>query len=129
MNPALKASSFAKIIGHQRTIPVRNNGRQIFLPIDHVEHIRAARNYSIIYALNGKYWVTSKTLQDFDELLNPSNQFLRLHRSYLVNLSLVVDCFYENEGFVVLLRNNKKIRVSRRNVKTVRSAVVNVQCA
>ena len=129
MNSALKTSSFARTIDNLGTIPVRTNGRQVFLPIDHVEHIQAARNYSIIYGVNGKVWVTSKTLQDFDELLNASNQFLRLHRSYLVNMSLIVDCFYENEGFVVLLRNNKKIKVSRRNVKIVRSAMVSANCA
>lgn len=125
MNPTLKTSSFAKIIVNLGRIPVRNNGRQILLPIDHIEYIQAARNYSIIHGVNGKSWVTSKTLQDFDELLNASNQFLRLHRSHLVNISLMVDCFYEKEGFMVLLSNNKKLKVSRRHVKNVRSAVVN----
>ena len=123
MNSTLRTSSFARTIDNLGTIPVRANGRQAFLPNGNVEHIQAARNYSIIYGVNGKCWVTSKTLQDFDELLNASNRFLRLHRSYLVNISLIVDCFYENEGFVVLLKNEKKIKVSRRNIKSVRSAL------
>ena len=129
MNSALRISSFAKTINKARKIPLRNNGRLEFLPIDNVEHIEAARNYSIIHGLNGKLWVSSKTLQAFDELLNPSCQFLRLHRSYLVNRSLIVDCFYENDAFVVLLRNDKKIRVARRHIKRVRTAVLNVNCA
>jgi len=129
MNSPLKTSSFARTIDLTRKIPLRNNGRLEYLPIEYVEHIEAARNYSIIYALNGKFWVSSKTLQAFDNLLNPSCQFLRLHRSYLVNRSLIVDCFYENDTFVVLLRNNKKIRVARRHIKDVRSLVMDLKCA
>ncbi|SEI78435.1 LytTr DNA-binding domain-containing protein [Dyadobacter koreensis] len=123
-----KTSSFARMIDISKKIPLRNKGKLEYLPIENVEHIEAARNYSIIHALNGTNWVSSKTLQAFDDLLNPSSQFLRLHRSYLVNLSLIVDCFYENDSFVVLLRNQKKIRVARRHIKRVRSTVMNVNC-
>lgn len=129
MDSTLKISSFAKTIELSNKIPLRSNGRLEYLPIENVEHIEAARNYSIIHALNGKNWVSSKTLQAFDDLLNPSSQFLRLHRSHLVNLSLIVDCFYENDSFVVLLRNQKKIRVARRHIKRVRSTVMNINCA
>ena len=130
MNSALKTSSFAKMIVHAKKIPLRTNGRQVLLPIQNVEHIQAARNYSVIYGTNGKSWVASKTLQDFNELLDPFNQFLRLHRSYLVNTALIVDCFYENERFTVLLSNQKKLHVSRRYVKAVRSALmIRANCA
>ncbi|WP_254561149.1 LytR/AlgR family response regulator transcription factor [Dyadobacter diqingensis] len=124
MNAALKISSFAKAIDKSKKIPLRNNGKLEYLPIDNVEHIEAARNYSIIHGLNGKFWVSSKTLQAFEKLLNPTRQFLRLHRSYLVNRALIIDCFYENDAFVVLLTNQKKIRVARRHIKLVRMEVM-----
>ena len=129
MNSTLMISSFAKTINKSRKIPLRTNGKQVFLPIDHVVHIEAARNYSIIYGSNGKHWVCSKTLQSFDELLNPSSQFFRLNRSYLVNLSSIVNSFYDKEIFMVLLSNDKKIRVARRHIKAVRTALTNLECA
>ncbi len=129
MNSTLMISSFAKTISKSWKIPLRTNGKQVFLPIEQVVHIEAARNYSIIYGPNDKQWVCSKTLQAFDELLNPSSQFCRLNRSCLVNLSSVVTSFYDNQVFIVLLSNNKKIRVPRRHIKAVRFALTNLKSA
>lgn len=125
MDSARKISSFAKAIDNTKKIPLRNNGKLEHVPIDHVEHIEAARNYSIIHGLSGKFWVSSKTLQAFEKLLNPTHQFLRLHRSYLVNRAVIIDCFYENDTFFVLLINQKKIPVARRHIKLVRMEVMN----
>lgn len=123
MNQATKISSFAKAIDKSKKIPLRNNGKLEYLPIEQVEHIEAARNYSIIHGPEGKVWVSSKTLQAFEKLLNPSQQFLRLHRSHLVNRAVIMDCFYEKDAFMVLLTSQKKIRVSRRQIKLVRMEV------
>ena len=126
MNSTLQSSNLVHTLGNTKQISLRNKGKLFHLPIDQIEYIQAARNYSIIYAQNGKFWVSSKTLLAFDESLN-EHQFLRLHRSYLVNISVVVDCLYDNDSLVVILKNDKKIMVSRRQVKRVKSTFGNTK--
>jgi two-component system LytT family response regulator len=125
MNPAMKISSFTKAIDKSKKIPLRNNGKLEYLPIAEVLHIEAARNYSIIHGPEGKVWVSSKTLQAFEKLLNPTHQFIRLHRSHLVNKAVIIDYFYENDTLMVLLTSQKKIQVSRRQIKLVRMEIMN----
>lgn len=81
-----------------------NDGVEI---IDHndIINIEASSNYSLFYLKNGKTCLVSKTLKDF-ELKLPSSQFLRCHRSHIVNYSHVVKYSTKNGGFLELSNKN-----------------------
>jgi DNA-binding LytR/AlgR family response regulator len=66
---------------------VRNNDKMIKIPLDEILYIEADRNYSKINTLKKQYLLVS-TLKDFDEKLT-SNYFIRLHRSFIVNISQI----------------------------------------
>jgi DNA-binding LytR/AlgR family response regulator len=69
------------------SIFVRKNERMIKIMIQDILYFEADRNYCKIYAKN-KECLLVMTLKEIDEKL-PKENFLRIHRSYIVNLSHV----------------------------------------
>ena len=64
---------------------VRHNGKMIKLLLDDILYIEADRNYSILVTPKGTYLI-STTLKVLEEELN-CQKFIRVHRSYMVNIS------------------------------------------
>ena len=69
------------------SIYVRRNERMIKIMIKDIYYFEADRNYCKIYAKN-KECLLVMTLKEIDEKL-PKEHFLRIHRSYIINLSHV----------------------------------------
>ena len=69
------------------SIFVRKNERMIKILIDDILYFEADRNYCKIFS-KGKECLLVMTLKEIDEKL-PKDKFLRIHRSYIVNLSHV----------------------------------------
>ena len=65
-----------------------------------------------IFTKNDKEFIVSKTLKDFDETLDDKN-FIRIHKSYLVNKQSITS-YIRSNGIKVKLRNGKLLPVSRR---------------
>ncbi len=91
-----------------------------FYDIEDIYVCKAEGNYTTIFLRGSeKVELVSKTLKEFEELLSGYN-FIRTHRSYLVNLnhlkeyrrsSLIGDA--EGEGGCVMVAKNLKVPVSR----------------
>lgn len=66
---------------------VRHKDRMVKLVIDDILYIEADRNYCHIYTATSEYVLTT-TLKTMEEKL-PTRYFLRIHRSFLINLRQV----------------------------------------
>lgn len=66
--------------------------------------------YTTFFCSDGKKYLVSKTLKEFEEQLTKSH-FIRPHQSFIVNLNFIDK--YEKSG-VIYLKNGKKIPVSSR---------------
>jgi len=64
---------------------VRHNGRMVKLLLDEILYIEADRNYSNIITSSGNYLI-STTLKVVEKEIK-SHLFIRVHRSYMVNIS------------------------------------------
>ena len=64
---------------------IKNNDKMIKIFINDLLYIEAERNYCKLYC-KGKEHLLVSTLKDLDEKL-PSDLFLRIHRSFIVNIS------------------------------------------
>ena len=74
--------------------------------------IEAISNYSKFFFNNGKTLVVAKVLRWFEECLG-TDQFIRLHRTHIVNKKLISQYSF-NGGGTVELMNGERIAVSRR---------------
>ena len=80
--------------------------------LDDILYAESSGNYTNLYFTNLQMICTSKPMHEYEELLEDSG-FIRIHKSYLVNL-LHVKEYVRGEGGSVILSNNKEIEVSRR---------------
>jgi two-component system LytT family response regulator len=75
-------------------------------------YCEANRNYTIFHLQNQKPICASKTVYDYEILLEDSG-FARVHKSFLVNLEHVKE-YNRGEGGTVVMSNNYELEVSRR---------------
>jgi len=80
--------------------------------LEEIVYCEAQRSYTIFRLGNNKTIVISKPLFDYDRLLTDTT-FLRVHKSFLINL-LHVKEYIRGEGGTVMMSNGMEIEVSRR---------------
>jgi len=88
----------------------------VFLEVDKIIRCEADLNYTRFILVEGKTFISSKTLKEYEDLLSVHNNFLRVHRSHLVNVDFVLK--FRNEGSLVL-KDNSIVPVSRRKKEEV----------
>ena len=79
------------------------------------------KGYTTFYCSDGKKYMVSKTLKEFEERLSQAN-FTRPHQSFMVNLKFIDK--YDKSG-QIHLKNGKKIPVSSRKKETFLSTFLN----
>jgi len=88
---------------------VRHHGQMQKLMFDAIRFVEADRNYCTVVTDSGDYILTS-TLKNMEERL-PQEHFIRVHRSYIVNLSrldVIGDHHLEIERKVIPLSKSHK---------------------
>ncbi|MCS4436018.1 LytR/AlgR family response regulator transcription factor [Aquiflexum gelatinilyticum] len=82
------------------------------IPINEIKYLEANDDYVNIYTKEGKF-LKNKTLSFYEKSLDTS-LFVRVHRSYLVNISEITKIEpYEKEGYMLKLRGGENIPVSK----------------
>lgn len=79
------------------------------LEVDDIHFCQAQDNYTEIH-LEQKKLLVSKTLKHFEDALRPY-PFVRIHKSYLVNMARVVQ-YKKGKGGSVVLSNGRELSVS-----------------
>lgn len=82
------------------------------IAVSSIMYCEAERGYTIFHLDDGKTVTSSKSLTTYEDLLS-SITFLRIHKSFLINL-LHVKEYQRGEGGVVMMSNGAEIEVSRR---------------
>jgi two-component system LytT family response regulator len=80
--------------------------------LEEIAYCEAQRSYTIFRLINNKSIMISKPLFDYDRLLSDTS-FLRVHKSFLINLMHVKE-YTRGEGGTVIMSNGMEIEVSRR---------------
>jgi two-component system LytT family response regulator len=93
-------------------IVVKDGGNIKIIPISQVQYLEAADDYVKIHTISGSF-LKKKTMQYFEESLQ-QQQFIRIHRSYIINSQLItrIDPF-EKDCHQVLLSTGARLPVSK----------------
>ena len=94
-----KNSTCNKKIG----IPL-NNGIELINPSE-IIYIKGEGAYSEIHLSDGKKILASKNLKMFEESLTENSDFIRVHKSYIVNFKYLVSINKSNGGAIVVTNN------------------------
>lgn len=93
-------------------IVLKSRGRNLFLPVSHICWIGAEENYVRICTGNESH-LLRETMNSMERRLDPK-QFLRVHRSAIVNLRYVKELRSKTRGeCMVHLVNGQKLPMSR----------------
>ena len=104
-----------------RRIAVRRGPKVILVEPASILFCRAEDKYTVLYTADGEH-ILDRTIEDLEQTLDPSN-FLRIHRSVIVNLGAVSDLTAVEGGrFVVSLKDQPgtKLHASRAGAKLLR---------
>lgn len=97
---------------HKRKLCIPSlRGFQV-VSIQDIVYCEASSNYTNFHFTNRPLICASKPIHEYDSLLNDCN-FVRIHKSFLVNLEHVTE-FIKGEGGSVVLSNGHIAEVSRR---------------
>ena len=93
-------------------IPVRDGTRVFIIPVAKLDFAEAQDDY-VALSSDGKKHLKQQTIASLEAALDPS-RFLRIHRSYIVNLERVAKIEpYGKDSHVAVLSNGLQLPVSR----------------
>lgn len=93
-------------------LAIRTNGRVVFLNLDEIHWVEAAANYVRINTAKDSY-LFRETISRISDRLNPAD-FVRIHRSMIVNVRRIKELIPVNSGeYVVVLNSGKELSCSR----------------
>lgn len=101
-------------------IVIKDGSKIKIIPIQEVHYLEAADDFVKVFTKEG-YFLKNKTMSHFEQVLDPT-QFVRSHRSYIVNLQQITRIDpYEKDNHVAILRSGAKVPVSRTGYPRLKS--------
>jgi two-component system, LytTR family, response regulator len=105
-------------------LEIRSTGHVNFVDVEDIDWIEAADNYVVLHT-SGSSHLMRESMSRLETTLDP-NQFVRIHRSRIVNLSRIREL--KSRGFgdrIVVLQDGTEIRVSRVQKEKLENALKN----
>ena len=99
---------------------VVKSGRKIqVIPVKSIHYIESQDDFVMIYCEDG-HFMKQKTMKFFEQHLD-EQKFVRIHRSYLLNVSSISEIQqYEKESWIVLTKQGAKLKVSKAGYTNLR---------
>jgi two-component system LytT family response regulator len=90
------------------------------VPVQRIDYIEAQDDYVHVFARGAKH-IKQQTLGDLEQLLDPT-RFVRVHRSYIVNLESIDKVEpYAKDSRVAVLKDGTRVPVSRTGYERLRA--------
>ncbi len=103
-------------------VVVKTGGKIRIIPMPSIDYIEAADDYVKIFS-QGECFLKKRTMTFFEKSL-PKEQFIRTHRSYIINIHQITRIDpYEKDGHVAALRSGVKIPVSKSGYTVLREVL------
>ncbi|MFQ5639229.1 MAG: LytR/AlgR family response regulator transcription factor [bacterium] len=100
------------LVEYLERIVVKSGSHIYIIPIEKVLFLEAQDDYVMLNTKEGPF-LKQKTMKFFEEHLDPK-EFVRIHRSYIVKISLIKKIeLFAKESYRVLLANGKTLPVSK----------------
>lgn len=104
---------------HNRVV-VKKGSNIIIIPVNHIHYFEAYDDYVKIHTKEGMH-LKKKTMSYFEGMLD-SSQFVRVHRSYMINLQELTRIEpLEKDNHIALLKNGTQIPLSQTGYTKLKS--------
>jgi len=103
-------------------VVVKNAGVIKIIPVEAIQYLEADDDYVKLSTTEGNFQ-KNKTMSFFEQTLDPT-QFIRIHRSYIINLAEVTKIeLKEKDNYVVLLKSGIWLPVSKTGYVKLKAAL------
>ncbi|HLP05064.1 MAG TPA: LytTR family DNA-binding domain-containing protein [Paludibacter sp.] len=103
-------------------IAVKSGSKIHVVLVPEIIYLQADGDYVQLFTTNGKF-LKEQTMKYFEEHL-PENQFVRVHRSVIVNVEMISRIeLYEKQSQQLTLKNGQQIKTSPAGYKALRAAL------
>lgn len=100
-------------------VVIKKSGKIHVISTHDINYLEAQDDYVMIYTDEGKY-LKQQTMKYFEQHLD-SQQFVRVHRSYIANIASIERIEpYEKSNFVMILKDGNKVPVSRGGMQVLK---------
>ncbi|RPH34477.1 MAG: response regulator [Bacteroidales bacterium] len=104
---------------HLSRIVVRTPKAMVVIPVEDILYLEAQDDYIMIHTTESRH-LKKQTMKYFEERLN-TEQFVRIHRSYIVNVSHISKLEpYSKDAYIAVLKNGAKLNVSSTGYKSLK---------
>ncbi|MEP6919268.1 MAG: LytTR family DNA-binding domain-containing protein [Acidobacteriota bacterium] len=98
--------------GPLERVLIRDGAQVHVLPVERIDYVEAQDDY-VCFMSESKQYLKDQTLGAVEVLLDPA-RFVRIHRSYLLNIDRIARVeLYAKDSRVAILRDGKRLPVSR----------------
>lgn len=98
---------------------IRDGARVQVIPVERIDYVEAQDDYVAFFA-DGRQWLKNQRMAELESQLDP-HAFLRVHRSYIVNLSTIARIEPTGkDGHCAVLKSGARIPISRSGYTKVR---------
>lgn len=103
-------------------IAVKSRHKVTVIPIDEIVFLEAEGDYVMIHTKDGRH-LKEKTMKYFETHLDPA-QFIRIHRSFIVNARFIDRIeYYDKESYVVITKTGNTLKASTSGYKLLKQAL------
>jgi hypothetical protein len=100
-------------------ISVKKHQEIRLIPVGQIQCIEASGDYVMVYTAQDKF-LKDKTMKYWETHL-PDDSFVRIHRSFIVNIEWIAKLeLYEKESYKLLLKNGNSLKVSNAGYKLLK---------
>lgn len=100
-------------------IVVKSGSNIHVIPIDDIEQLEAQDDYVMIHTADGRF-MKKETMGYLEQHL-PQEQFIRIHRSHIVNINQIQRIEqYGKESYLLMLKNGNQVNVSKSRIKDLK---------
>jgi two-component system, LytTR family, response regulator len=100
-------------------VVTRMGSKITVIPVEKIWYIEAADDYVMIWSELGNH-LKEKTMRYFEEHL-PKGEFIRTHRSHIINISQVVSLeLYSKDSYLAIMKSGAKLKVSTEGYKRLK---------
>lgn len=114
--------SASQLPSQSERVVVKTAGKIRIIPVPDILYLEAADDYVKIHTKDGPF-LKNKTMSFFENML-PQDQFVRTHRSYIINVQEITRIDpYEKENHLAILKSGGRIPVSKNGYGRLREVL------
>jgi len=113
------SNDFDEKAGRIDRVVVKTGSKIKVVPVESIHYIESQDDYVMIYSAEGKH-LKEKTMKFFETHL-PQNDFVRIHRSYIININQILKIEpFEKEGYIAVLKDQARLKISASGFKRLK---------